>query len=49
MSPARPDRRINHTREPMFQAFFALMPEKRYDDITVQERTSPKLTTICRI
>ena len=49
MSSAKPDRRINRTREPLFQAFFALMPEKRYDDITVQERTGPTLTTICRL
>lgn len=35
--PARPDRRINRTRENLFKAASELMLEKRYDDITIQD------------
>jgi AcrR family transcriptional regulator len=37
MTPSKPDRRINRTRETLYQALSALMLEKRYDDITVQD------------
>ncbi len=37
MSSVKPDRRINRTRETLFHALSALMLEKRYDDITVQD------------
>jgi AcrR family transcriptional regulator len=37
MTPTKPDRRINRTRETLFQALSVLMLEKRYDDITVQD------------
>ena len=37
MPPEKPDRRINRTRATLFQALSALMLEKRYDDITVQD------------
>jgi AcrR family transcriptional regulator len=37
MSSAKPDRRINRTREALFQTLSTLMLEKRYDDITVQD------------
>jgi AcrR family transcriptional regulator len=37
MPPEKPDRRINRTRETLFQAMSMLMVEKRYDDITVQD------------
>jgi len=33
----KPDRRINRTRNNLFQALSSLMLEKRYDDITVQD------------
>ncbi len=37
MTSSKPDRRINRTREMLFQALSELMLEKRYDDITVQD------------
>ncbi|MBI5953913.1 MAG: TetR/AcrR family transcriptional regulator [Chloroflexi bacterium] len=37
MPPKKNDRRINRTRETLFHALSALMLEKRYDDITVQD------------
>jgi AcrR family transcriptional regulator len=37
MTSAKPDRRVNRTRETLFQALSTLMLEKRYDDITVQD------------
>ncbi|HEX7555154.1 MAG TPA: TetR/AcrR family transcriptional regulator [Leptolinea sp.] len=37
MANTKPDRRVNRTRETLFQALSNLMLEKRYDDITVQD------------
>jgi AcrR family transcriptional regulator len=37
MPSEKPDRRINRTRETLFQALSELMLEKRYDNITVQD------------
>ena len=36
MSSRQSDRRVNRTLETLHQVFLALMLEKRYDDITVQ-------------
>ncbi len=37
MAEPKPDRRINRTRETLFQALSSLMLEKSYEDITVQD------------